>query len=212
MENKNTHNEDWLSGLPKKSGFDVPEGYFDAVEDQFSAKLREESLPDETGFDVPEGYFDALEDKLQTRLIQESLPRESGFGVPEGYFDSLEDTILAKVDLPKEVKVIPLRTRILRISSIAAVFAIMLTVYFSVPNEEIEPTSDEIAAWIDENINEIDTEYIVDSFDEETTLDASFFEDSLESNTIENYLDEDDTYILIEESPDLFDETFEDKI
>ncbi len=177
MENKNTHNEDWLSSLPKDSGFEIPEGYFDTVEDQFSAKLREESLPNESGFDVPEGYFDGL-----------------------------DDSILSKVELPKKGKVIPLRTRILRVSSIAAVFAIMLTVYFSAPNEVTAPSSDEIAAWIDENISDIDTEYIVEAFDEETTLDESFFEDSLENNNIENYLDENDTYILIEESPGLFDE------
>ena len=63
MENKNIHNDDWLSNLPKDSGFDVPKGYFDSVEDEFSARLREESLPDASGFDVPEGYFD---DILQT--------------------------------------------------------------------------------------------------------------------------------------------------
>ena len=175
MENKNTHNEDWLSSLPKGSGFEIPEGYFDTVEDQFSAKLREESLPNEAGFDVHEGYF-----------------------------NSLEDSILSKVELPKKGKVIPLKTRILRVSSIAAVFAIMLTIYFSVPDEVTTPSSDEIAAWIDENIGDIDTEYIVGAFDEETTLDESFFEDSLENNNIENYLDEDDTYILIKESPSLF--------
>ena len=177
MENRNLHNEDWLSSLPKDSGFDIPEGYFDAVEDQFSAKLREESLPDKSGYDIPVGYFDGL-----------------------------EDVIVSKLKLPKKGKVIPLRTRILRVSSIAAVFAIMLTVYFSVPNEVATPSSDEIATWIDENIGDIDTEYIVGAFDEETTLDESFFEDSLENNNIENYLDENDTYILIEESPGLFDE------
>jgi len=176
MENKEIHNDDWLSNLPKDSGFEVPEGYFDAVEDQFSAKLREESFPNKSGFETPEGYFDGL-----------------------------EEAILSKVELPKKGKVISLRSRILRISSIAAVFAILLTIYFS-PPENNAPSSDEIAAWIDENISDIDTEYIVGAFDEETTLEESFFEDSLESNNIENYLDENDTYILIEESPGLFDD------
>ena len=43
---------------------------------------------------------------------------------------------------------------------------------------------------------------------EEINFEQSFFEDSLESNNIENYLDENDTFILIEESPGLFDDTF----
>lgn len=176
MENKNIHNDDWLSNLPKDSGFEVPEGYFDTVEDEFSARLREEALPNAPGFTTPEGYFDGL-----------------------------EDIILSKVADSKKGKVISLRTRILRVSNIAALFAIMLTIYFSVPDEISTPSSDEIAAWVDENISDIDTEYILGAFDEETLLDESLFEDSIENNTLENYLDEDDTYILIKESPGLFD-------
>ena len=84
MENKNIHNEDFASKLPKNAGFDVPNGYFDDVEDGFSVKLREESFPNEVGFEVPSDYFDTLEDR-----------------------------ILSNVELPKQGKVISLRTRIL---------------------------------------------------------------------------------------------------
>jgi len=176
MENNNTHNDDWLSSLPKDSGFEVPKGYFDNVEDQFSAKLREASFPKDSGFDVPKDYFDGL-----------------------------EEVILAKVELPKKVKVIPLQTKILRMASIAAVFALLLTIYFR-PIETSEPSYEEIATWIDDNMSTIEASDIVGAFDENTTFDESFFDDSLESNNIENYLDENDTYILIEESPGLFDE------
>ena len=177
MDNKERHNEDWLSKLPKDSGFDIPKGYFDSVEDDFSARLREESLPDTAGFEVPKGYF-----------------------------DSLENRILDQVEMPKQGKVISLRSRILRVASIAAVFAILLTTYISLPNTIEEPTSDEIAAWIDENIGEVYTDDILDAFDEVANLDGSFLETSIENNNIEKYLDENDTYILIEESQGLFDE------
>lgn len=176
MENKDIHNNDWLSKLPKESGFEVPEGYFDAIEDQFSAGLREELLPKSTGFEVPQDYFDGL-----------------------------EDTILEKIELPKKVKVIPLRARVLRMTTIAAVITLLLTIYFK-PLEQEEPSYEEIAAWIDDNMSDIDTIEIIGAFDEDTNLDESFFDDSLENNNIEKYLDENDTYILIEESPGLFDE------
>jgi len=176
MKNKNIHNEDFASKLPKNAGFDVPNGYFDDVEDGFSVKLREELFPNEVGFEVPSDYFNTLEDR-----------------------------ILSNVELPKQGKVISLRTRILRIASVAAAIA-LLFVGYQFFNQEIEPTSEEIAFWINENIEEIDTSDILNVLDENTTLDDSFFDDSLENNTIEKYLDENDTYILIEESPGLFDE------
>jgi hypothetical protein len=176
MKNKNIHNEDSFSKLPKNSGFDVPKGYFEDLEDAFSVKLREEAFPKEVGFDVPSYYFDTLEDR-----------------------------ILAQVELPKKGKVISLRSRILQAASVAAAVA-LLFVGFQFINKEVEPTSEEIIAWMDVNISEIDTYDILNELDENTEFsDVSFLDDSIESNSIETYFDKDDTYILIEESQGLFD-------
>lgn len=178
MENKNRHHENWQSKLPKGSGFEVPEGYFDQVEDQFSAKLREASLPKSSGFEVPEGYFNTLEDK-----------------------------ILENVELPKKGKVISLKSRIIQISSVAAAIAILFVsylIFFESIDEE--PTFEEIAVWIDTNISDVETEDLVNLLETDENLDDSFFDTSIENNNIEKYLDENDTYILIEESQGLFDE------
>ncbi len=178
MENKEIHNGDWLSKLPKGSGFEAPEGYFDGVEDDFSTRLKEELFPNEVGFEVPEGYFNGLEDR-----------------------------ILQQVELPKKGKVISLKTRILRTASIAAVFALMFTGYQFIFNQTQEPTPDEIAAWMDMNIGAIYTQDIIDELDESTDFsEPDFLDSSLESNSIETYFDQNDTYILIEESQGLFDE------
>ena len=75
MENKDIHNDDWLSKLPKESGFEVPKGYFDHIEDEFSAKLREEFLPKNTGCETPQGYFDGLEDTILSKV---ELKRKQG--------------------------------------------------------------------------------------------------------------------------------------
>jgi hypothetical protein len=177
MENKNIDHDDALSKLPKDSGFEVPNGYFDSVEDAFSIKLRESSFP-----------------------------KDSGFEIPDDYFNSLENQILSKVELPKKGKIIPLKSRLVRITSIAAAFALLLMTYFTLQSEPSEPSSEEIALWITNNIGEIYTEDIINGFDEVANLDASFLNTPLENNTIENYLDENDTYILIKESQGLFDE------
>lgn len=182
MENENSHNEDWLSKLPKDSGFEVPEGYFDTVEDQFSARLREESLPNDAGFEVPNDYF-----------------------------DSIEERIMSQLETPKTGKVISLRSRILRVASIAAIFALLLTAYFYPISSATEPTSDEIAAWMEENIGAMEASDFIAALDEDSFLEVSILDDSYDTN-IEKYLDENDTYILIEESPGVLDETFEDNI
>jgi len=178
MENDNRHIEDWLSKLPKDSGFEAPEGYFDQIEDQFSAKLREDSLPNSSGFEVPEGYFSTLEDK-----------------------------ILENVELPKKGKVISLKSRIRRISSTAAAIALLFVCYLLFIGDSEEDLSfDEIAVWIDTNISDVETEDLVNLLGTDEDLDDSFFDTSIENNNIEKYLDENDTYILIEESQGLFDE------
>lgn len=177
MENKNIHNEDNFPKLPKNAGFDVPKGYFDDVEDMFSIKLREESFPERVGFEVPAEYF-----------------------------NTLEDQILAKVELPKKGKVISLRTRFLRVASVAAVVALFFVGY-QFFNQETEPTSEEIAAWMDINIDDIDSYDILNELDETTEFsEVTFLDNSIENNSIETYFDQNDTYILIEESQGLFDE------
>ncbi len=53
-----------------------------------------------SGFRVPEDYFDDFPARLEQRLKQPgsaSWPEESGFRVPEGYFDQLGDRISERV-------------------------------------------------------------------------------------------------------------------
>lgn len=178
MNDKDIHNEDEFAKFPKNAGFDVPKGYFDEVEDQFSIKLSEETFPDEVGFDLPTDYFNTLEDR-----------------------------ILSQVSLPKKGKVISLRTRILRVASVAAVFALLFVGYQNIFTQEKEPSADEIVAWMDLNMSAFDTDDILNELDDATEFsEVTFLDNSLENNSIETYFDQNDTYILIEESQGLFDE------
>lgn len=164
-------------------------------------------IPKNSGFDVPKGYFDSVEDEFSIRLKEENLPGTSGYKVPDGYFESLEDKILSQVTDKPEGKVIPLRTRILRVASVAAVFVfIFISIWNNAKNEE-DLTSDEIASWIEVNISDIDLNDIYNELDEDVEfMEVDLLENSIENNSIDTYFDQNDTYILIEESQGLFDE------
>jgi len=45
------------------------------------------------GFNVPDGYFEDLENSLNYRLMEDEIPSSNGFVVPDNYFDGLEDSI-----------------------------------------------------------------------------------------------------------------------
>jgi len=81
----------------KGSGFKVPEGYFNSVEDTVLSELIVEKFPNKSGFSAPEGYFESIEETVNSKLIYDQLPDKEGFIVPEGYFDSFEDSVLAKL-------------------------------------------------------------------------------------------------------------------
>lgn len=48
----------------KISGFKTPEKYFENFETELFARMEEDKFPKSAGFEVPPGYFDALEEKV----------------------------------------------------------------------------------------------------------------------------------------------------
>lgn len=168
---------------------------------------EELNIPKTSGFEVPESYFSFVEDDFSTRLKEDQFPNNSGFKVPEGYFDSLEDKLLEKVAEPKKGKVISLRTHVLRFASIAAVFVFVFISIWNRPTAEEELTAEEIAAWLNTNIGDIYEDDITYELDDDVEFtEVDLLENSIENNSIDSYFDQNDTYILIEESQGLFDE------
>ena len=158
------------------------------------------------GFEVPKGYFNSVEDDFTTRLKEANLPNDPGFIVSENYFDSLEDSLMERIR-KKETKVIPLTIKVLRFASIAAVFAFIFISIWNKPDSKDDLSSKEIAAWIDINIEDIDADDIFEELDRNIEFtDVDLLESSIKNNSIDFYFDENDTYILIEESQGLFDE------
>lgn len=109
------------------------------------------------GFSTPKNYLDSIEDNVMCSIIEDSLPKGNSFEVPSGYFNDVEQKVFSKIDFPKkEVKVISLRQRILRVIPTAAAASVLLFIglnYFSTSeNYTFESIStDELEVWIDEN-------------------------------------------------------------
>ncbi|WP_442266928.1 hypothetical protein ACSIGC_04325 [Tenacibaculum sp. ZS6-P6] len=102
-----------------------------------------------TGFEIPDNYFNDLENDLMSKLITKNLPEKCGFEAPEYYFDNLEDTVLNKINAQKS-KVISFRKRLIKFSSFAAAASVILFITFQfiniLPPEQTNITIDE---WFD---------------------------------------------------------------
>ena len=149
-----------------------------------------------SGFTTPKDYFENVENDFFTKLSENSLPNQTGFNTPESYFENLEDTILAKVELPKkEVKVISLKNRLLKVIPIAAAASVVIFIsinfFFKASNtitlDDFSTT--EIETWYEDGYGEINNDDLVLSFDDEDFNDDELLISSINDADIENYLD-----------------------
>jgi len=152
----------------------------------------------DTGFKMPKGYFDTLEDKVINKMNFKSKIYQSGFKAPDDYFDSLEDTILNKINEDRKPKVISLFSKktVLYTSSIAAAVLLMfsLSIFNKKPtfddlnNQTVENYvfetiySYEIASLLDE-----------DALTKEILIDIELDEATVEDYILDN-LDVEDLY------------------
>ncbi|KAB1069408.1 hypothetical protein F6U93_03595 [Tamlana haliotis] len=146
-----------------------------------------------TGFKVPEGYFDALDDKIMSQIKNASplnAVMESGFEIPKDYFNTVEDNILAGIEKQeKQTPVIPLFSKktILFASSIAASVLLL----FNLSVFENKPTFDSLDTQTVENyiLNEkISTSELASLFSDEELDESIFSESDIDDEHIEDYL------------------------
>lgn len=172
------------------------------IEDYLSNNFK-----DENPFSVPENYFESVEDTVLSKIIEEQLPGEITYNVPENYFDIVEDSLFTKLDLQKKnVKVISLKDRLLKIIPAAAAACIIIFVglnYFSVSNSNNldSISNDEIEIWINENYNEYSTSHSIEFVDADFTESSNILEDdsSLNEDDILEYLNSIDNSSLLTE-------------
>mgnify|MGYP003121723515 CR=1 FL=1 len=126
-----------------------------------------------SGFKVPENYFEELETNMMHILGEDenllSTRKEKGFTTPANYFDNVEKEILSiTIGQASQSKVISIfrKEYVLKIAAIAAVFIGIISIWFSKPEPEITIDNVEIA----EIENYIDKEIIELNFTEISTL------------------------------------------
>ena len=155
----------------------------------------------EPGFTSPEGYFDAIEDNFSLKLLEEKIPSDSGFEIPSNYFENLENNIISKVELPKKGKLITLRSKIIRLIPVAAAITIFLFVGINFMfSKDTELSSDEIAVWFDNNINSISSDDLTSELDDLEIDDANLLDNIINENNLETYINANDSYLLLQDT------------
>jgi hypothetical protein len=147
-----------------------------------------------SGFKVPENYFDDFEKRIFKKIESETLPKETGFKVPDGYFDNLEDTLLQRLHTEeKSQKVIQLNSRStwVYLTAIAACLAIIVSML--VKNESIvkQMNSLKIASienYIDEGYLDLESYEVLALLDDEDLTNINLENDIFSEESLENYL------------------------
>ncbi|UKM64715.2 hypothetical protein GSB9_01272 [Flavobacteriaceae bacterium GSB9] len=142
-----------------------------------------------TGFKVPNNYFDTLEDDLLPEIKLKTNLERSGFTVPKTYFSDLDSDIINKIQKENEPKVISIvsKKNLIYISSVAA--AVLLLFSLSVLNTKPETTFDSLDVQTVENYileedigaYEINTTLTEDDFYAENFTDVTIDDDSFET-------------------------------
>lgn len=142
-----------------------------------------------TGFKVPEDYFDNLEDTILSHVKLEELATNSGFKAPENYFENLENQIIDKVSDKETSKVISLfsKRNLVYTSGIAA--AILLLFNLSIFQKkskwstlDIETVENYI---IDEQMTSYEIAYLLS---DEQLIEENFINHDFNDENIEAYL------------------------
>ncbi len=142
-----------------------------------------------SGFKVPKGYFEGLEDEILNTVKLKKKVNDSGFKAPEHYFDSLEDTILDNVSEKSPTKVIPLfrKAPLIYASAVAAAVILLfnLSIFKSEPTFDTLDFETLESYVLNENIGSYD---IATLLSEDDLIDENFIEYQTEDHTVEDYI------------------------
>lgn len=163
---------------------------------------NKEELPKKTGFQAPEGYFGQLEDSLMEHS-QSGIPKEAGFKVPEAYFESLADRVLENIEHETPVVQLQTKARKSTyrwvMTAAAACLLALLVWNPSSDDEAIWPEASELIAYLETEGMDLTSDELVDFLDEDQ-LEALLEEPIGELQELEAYLIDnlDDSELLIE--------------
>jgi hypothetical protein len=149
----------------------------------------------QTGFKVPEGYFDNLEDAVFNQLNEKSsldMIKSTGYTVPKNYFSTVEENVFDTLNKEnKNIKVVSLLSRksILYMSGVAAAAVVMFSVFINKSETESEELNYDLIAnyIIDQNVSSYDLASLLTE-DELTTLHSEISNEAFNEDDMEAYL------------------------
>lgn len=152
----------------KGTGFEIPQNYFDTVEENVILELRlQKNYPKESpsAFKLPNNYFEEIEDIVLARIKVKPLKNKDLYELPDHYFDTIEDRVLNKINAPKTVISIKKITKYVAPIAIAA----SLLLVFILNTNQNKITFDalatsEIEQFIDNGFVDIDSESLALAF------------------------------------------------
>lgn len=176
-----------LSSLVNKgSGFQIPENYFESVEDGVFSAIYERNLPasnTKENFEIPANYFNNIENVVIAKLKSE-VTKSQNSEIPDNYFETLEDKVLLK--LSKKQKVFRLKNNFLKYSASIAIAATLALIFIlNTKSNESEITFESLETSDIEqlvqtgiiDVNSITLSSAFPDFDIENSLDKSIISD-----------------------------------
>lgn len=155
-----------------------------------------------SGFSVPNNYFEEIDDNIFNRIVEEKIPNKNSFKVPKDYFLTVEDKILSKVipERKKQTKVIALR-RIIEISAIASVL-LLISLYLFNNNITVSfdnITIAEIEDWYNNSYEITNDNEIAILLDESDFINTGISSINIDESVLEDYFNSTDSSNLIQE-------------
>lgn len=130
MKKNKSHTTTFLNDISfKKKAFNVPENYFESIENQTVSELNLQNIQPKVNvstYKTPQSYFDNIEEITITKLKAEVLLNKNSSKLPDGYFDTLEDLVITKIK--KEQKFIKIK-RITKYVAPLAIAASLLLIF-----------------------------------------------------------------------------------
>jgi hypothetical protein len=152
-------------------------------------------LKNDTGFRTPKNYFKDVEDNFSVFLAKDTFPKENSFATPKDYFEELEQSIINKITIKKEVRILSLRMRLLKFIpyATAASVALFLSLNYFISSRTKDTSFDalvrsDIEHWVIENSNELSDQDFATLIYSNLTNENYFALTDIKNDAIEEYI------------------------
>lgn len=161
--------------------------------------MKKNNIHNKSGFQVPDGYFDQLTDRVLGTTSDSQLEEHAGFTTPEDYFSSLEERFMDQVSKETKVKPLyasKSKTWLYPLLAAAALFIGFISIQGMFTGTEVsfaDVEDQELRDYIVESNFLQDDQSIDILYADNTILNSMGIEDNITESELFDYLMEDTT-------------------